>query len=526
MAAPPQSLSPRARGPISQLTQTKLELTVLATILAGAVAPLGWAPTAWWPVALASYAVLYLLMAMSVSATRATAIGALYGLAMHGVGSSWIYPALTRDAGLSVPMAAFGTAAFVAYAALFTAIPCLAWSLIARGQRGWSSVAAWAGLLTLGELARAFPFNGFTSLSLGYALIDTWLGGLAPLFGVYGLSFAGYAVAGAAANALRTRARAQLLTSGGVIALVFGTAAFAGAAMWVAPHGGPITVRAVQVNVAMAQKFDPLRARTQLLDYSRRILAEPADLIVTPETAFPMFLDEVPIDVLAPLQTFAGKTRSTVLVGVGSRSAQGGGNNSVIALSANDGGLQRYDRVSLMPFGEYAPAGFGWFTRGLHISLRDLTPGARLQRPFSVERQSVGVVTCSEAFSGERARGWVAQSPSATILVSPSNLAWFKNTLAISQSGQMVRMRALETGRPLVYVTNAGGSALIDHRGHVQEKLEEGTAGELRGSVQGMEGRTPYVRWADWPLLMLCGLGLLSVLSSTLSGRWRRQRTA
>ncbi|MDO8892968.1 MAG: apolipoprotein N-acyltransferase [Sulfurimicrobium sp.] len=164
---------------------------------------------------------------------------------------------------------------------------------------------------------------------------------------------------------------------------------------------------------------------------------------------------------------------------------------------------------------EYSPTGFSWFTGSLNIPLKDMSPGGRNQAPFALGIQRVGTLICHEDLTGQEVRRWL---PSATLLLNPSNLAWFEGSLAIGQRLQIVRMRALESGRPILRVTNTGVTAQIDAQGRVLGRLPVSVEGVLSGTVQPQQGVTPYGRWGDWPAV------LASAMCVLLAGNIQRRR--
>jgi apolipoprotein N-acyltransferase len=98
------------------------------------------------------------------------------------------------------------------------------------------------------------------------------------------------------------------------------------------------------------------------------------------------------------------------------------------------------------------------------------------------------------------------------LLVNVSNVAWFGDSLAPSQHLQISRMRAIETGRPMLRATNTGITAIIDPRGVVIGRLPQFTEGVLQGEVQGRSGATPYVRFGNSPVVLAC-LALLAAIA-------------
>jgi len=489
--------------------------------LSGALSVLGWAPFGWWPLALLGYASLFWLVLNCQTAMRACLLGLAFGFGLHLFGSGWVFGALYNKTGMALVPSALSILVFVVYLALFTAVSCLFWYLFCRVSlkrnmnivladrnplpSSVGAIAAFAALLTMGEWARSVFFNGFTSLSLGYSLIDTWLSGYAPVAGLYGLSWIGLCISGVLVvliNSHRTVKAAGLIFIVGITTIGLAL----NQVVWTQSSGPPLSYRLIQSNIAQERKFDPLYVRQQTQRLVDIIVRDPADLIVTPETAFPMFLNELPGDALSRLQQFSQRTGSNVFMGIASIAANSDGYNSVVRIAPNQSEIDQYNKVVLMPFGEYSPTGFGWFTHSLSIPLKDMSAGASDQTPFSIGSQRIGTLICHEDLTGQVARHWL---PAATLLINPSNLAWFEGSLAITQRLQIVRMRALESGRPILRVTNTGITAQIDNRGRVIALLPEAKEDVLVGAIQPVRGVTPYVHLGDWPVVLGSAIFLL-----------------
>lgn len=494
--------------------------------LFGALAVLGWEPFGLWPLALASYGVLFWLVQNTAKASLAGLIGLVFGIGLHLTGHSWIYTALHTKAGLGVIPAVLSTLLFLVYLAAFTAVPCWLSRAIYRNethpsqtlQSCFVQVTLYAGLLTLGEWGRSLFFNGFTSLSLGYCLIDTWLAGYAPIAGLYGASWVGLYIAGLLPLLATTHRLTRSAGIGGI--LLFALSGWMlNQIQWTLPAGSPLSYRLIQANVAQERKFDPFYSRQQVQRLVEIIEQAPANIIATPETAFPLFLNELPGDTLPRLRQFSQHTDSHVFAGIATAAANADGYNSILQIAphSDSGEMAQYNKVRLMPFGEYSPTGFGWFTRSLHISLKDMSAGEMNQPPFVVttrsgDVQSLGALICQEDSIGRDARHW---SASTSLLLNPSNLAWFEGSLAIAQRLQMVRMLALEVGRPILRITNTGITAHIDARGKIVKQLSIAQEGVLSGKVQPVKGLTPYVYGGDGlaasliMLSMLLAMGLM-----------------
>ncbi|NBY27664.1 MAG: apolipoprotein N-acyltransferase, partial [Betaproteobacteria bacterium] len=175
--------------------------------------------------------------------------------------------------------------------------------------------------------------------------------------------------------------------------------------------------------------------------------------------------------------------------------------------------IQRYDKHHLVPFGEFIPPLFRWFTNLMHIPLGDFNRGPLGQASFAAHGQRLAVHICYEDLFGEElATRFTDPATAPTALVNVSNLAWFGDGLAIDQHLSIARMRALEFGLPVLRSTNTGATAIVAHTGAVQAQLPYGPAGVLQGKVQGRTGLTPFAwwaaRWGLWPL-WLAGLAAL-----------------
>ena len=161
-----------------------------------------------------------------------------------------------------------------------------------------------------------------------------------------------------------------------------------------------------------------------------------------------------------------------------------------------------------MPFGEYLPLRglFGWVLNYLQIPMSDFTAWPDKQLPMALAGQKVAVSICYEdAFPAV-----VRQSlPAATVLVNLSEDAWFGDSLAPHQRLQMARMRALESGRPLVRASNNGLSALISADGQVLKSAPQFQQRVLHGVIVPMTGETPFVRYGSLPILVFALLGVV-----------------
>ena len=482
----------------------------MIALLAGAATVLAFAPVGFYPLALASFAVLVHLW-MRAAPRACFWSGFAFGLGLFGGGVSWVYVSLSQFGGMPAPLAGLATFLFCAFIALF---PAAAGWLQARvpaadGARACLVIpAAW----TLFEWLRGWILTGFPWLSAGYAATGWPPEGYAPVLGVYGLSFLTLSLAGML-WALITKKQILLFV---VLVAVLGAGQALRAVDWTAPVGEPVRAALLQGNIEQEMKFRPERYARILETYARLAEETSARLIILPETAVPRFYDGVEPEYLARLDAAAKRNGGDLLLGVPYREAQDRYYNSVVTLGTAP--RQIYHKVHLVPFGEFVPPGFGWVLHVLQIPLSDFSRGSPAQTPLAVAGQRVAVNICYEdAFGDEIARSL----PEATLLVNVSNVAWFGDSLAPSQHLQIARLRAIETGRMHLSATNSGVTAAIDRDGRVLAQLPQFAAGRLEIAAQGYAGATPYVRLRDWPTLVgaLLALAIASLIAAAKRSR-------
>ncbi|KPF41732.1 acyltransferase, partial [beta proteobacterium AAP51] len=175
-----------------------LELPLAAAL--GALQTLAFVHTAWWPLPLATLALLVWRL-NAATPGRAALLGWLYGTGWLCAGTWWLFISMHRYGGLPAPLAAAAVYALSAALSLYLALACAAYARWRRGTAG--DVALFAALWLLAELARGVLFTGFPWVAAGYAMVDAPLAALAPWLGVYGMGAVMAALAAAGVMALQ-----------------------------------------------------------------------------------------------------------------------------------------------------------------------------------------------------------------------------------------------------------------------------------------------------------------------------------
>jgi apolipoprotein N-acyltransferase len=502
---------------------------VLAVAL-GALQTLAYVHTWAWPLALLTLAVVVALLNTS-SPRHAAVLLWCYGVGWLTAGVWWLFISMHHYGGLPAPLAAAAVLALAAALSLYLAV--VGWAY-ARWRAGRvQSVLLFAALWLLAELARGVLFTGFPWVALGYALVDSPFAGLAPWLGVYGMGAAA-AAAAAALAAYMPVVRHQGLRAVAAPAAV-------GVVLLVGLTGlrqldftrsmGTLQVALLQTGVQQDQKFSPEHLPESLAWLSRQLLATlvaaenrpAADLVLAPETAVPLLpsqLQEAAPGYWAALHTNFTAAGRVALVGLPLGDFDSGYTNSVAALGVAT--PYRYDKLHLVPFGEFIPTGFRWFTELMNIPLGDFARGVSNPPSLPVRGQRVAPNICYEDLFGEElARRFVDPELAPTVLANISNIGWFGNSWAIPQHLNISRLRTLELQRPMLRATNTGSTASIDHQGRVVAQLATQKPGVLTGTVQGRAGTTPFAWWAAraglWPLGLAAAAAVLCLV-------WRRRR--
>ena len=498
------------------MTTALRRLAPAAAAALGALQTLAFVHTWAWPLPVLTLAWLVWQWDRS-SPRRAALLGWCYGSAWLCAGVWWLFISMHRYGGLPAPLAAGAVFALSAALSLYLAAAAAGY---ARWRRGTAADAAlFAALWLLAELARAIIFTGFPWLAVGYSQIDAPLAALAPGLGVYGMGAVMAALAVGAVQLLRSRGR-QWGAAAAAAALVL--AAIATPTDFTQP-AGDFSVALLQTNVKQDEKFAAERLPETLAWVARELMSARVDLVLAPETAVPLLpfqLKDFAPGYWEMLQTHFAVPGRAALVGVPLGDFDRGYTNSVVGLSSAGAGY-RYDKWHLVPFGEFIPTGFRWFTEMMNIPLGDFSRGVLNPPSFAVGGQRVGPNICYEDLFGEELAQRFRDAASApTVLANISNIGWFGETIAVAQHLNISRLRTLELQRPMLRATNTGATAVIDHQGRVSAELAPHTRGVLLARVQGRQGLTPFAwwaaRWSLWPLVLLA-------VAVVVAFAWRRR---
>jgi apolipoprotein N-acyltransferase len=505
-------------------------LSLALAAIAGAASALALPPYGLWPVLLLTVPVLIAGLDAIARVGRAVALrgflaGFLFGFGYFLVSLLWIANAFLVEAEIYGWMIPFALAGLSAYLALYWGAAAMV--TVVASRPGLPRIAMLAVSLALAEWLRGHLLSGFPWNTPGY--VTAALPGLAQvaaLVGIYGLTFLVLLCAGLPALTFaRCRGRSDaaiacLILAATAIATTVGTERLAAPA---AASTG-LKLRLVQGNVPQSTKWDVNQARAIFARYlalsrggsdGRSPLGDNT-VVIWPESALPFLVDESP----AALREIADllPASSRLLLGALRRDPDRRVYNSIIAI-AGDGRIEAvYDKVRLVPFGEFLP-----FSRWLDpIGVRRFITAP--QGFAAGERNPVidipGIppfvpLICYEAIFPEQSR----RSGTAGWLLNVTNDAWFGESGGPFQHLVQAQFRAIESGMPMVRVANTGITAIFDGYGRAIGELKLGTEGTLDGVLPRAQPATAYARWGDSLFFLVLLATAASVAIISLSAR-------
>ncbi len=484
-----------------------------AAAACGALLPLSFEPFGlFW---LAPFLVAGLFLLWDRQSPRAAAgRGFAFGLAAFIAGTYWLYISIYEFGGAPIWLAVILTAAVAVAMGLFFAGAGWCAARFAASSLPLNVFLIWPAAWLLFEWLRGWVLTGFPWLSLGYGQIDGPLAVWAPLAGVYGVSLVTAVTAGCVvalfhtAGAYRQRAFAVL----GALALATGLLYLPA---WTQTEGEAQQVALVQGSISQDRKWLP-RQRLPTLELYRELTVSAADarLVVWPEVAVPAMQHMVQ-PYLEDLAALVRSRDQQLLLGILSFDFDREQYyNSLLAIGP-DAGV--YHKRHLVPFGEFfpVPSFVRRWMRMMSLPYQDAARGARDQAPLRSHGTELSPSICYEDAFGAEQRDFL---PRAGMLVNVSNDAWFGDSIAPHQHLQIARMRALETGRPMLRATNTGITALINYRGEIVAAAPQFETTVVTGLVQPRAGATPFVRFGNAPVIAL-SLAVLGVAWLVSRGR-------
>jgi apolipoprotein N-acyltransferase len=508
---------------------------------AGAFSTFAMAPFNVWPVLFLTFPVaVWLIDGAGAGRLRGAPAAALtgwwFGLGYFVPGLYWIGNAFLVDAPTFAWLMPFAVLGLPAYLALFTALGFALARLMWTGDA--SRVLALAVCLTLSEWLRGQVLTGFPWNAFGYALSEPLaLAQTASLIGLWGMTFLTVAIFASPAVLIDgpSRGRAGWVAPALAVAVLIAMGIFGAVRLSLHPTAmvQGVKLRIMQPNLQQDVKFNysaKAEVMKKYLTLSDRASGpestgvRDASILIWPESAFPFFLTREP-EVLAQIADFlpkgtvliTGSVRAPDMTPPGVRITRA--YNSIYVVDHDGSVLSVYDKLHLVPFGEFLPFQ-DWMER---LGFEQLT---RVQGGFipGTVRRSMQIpnapralpLICYEAiFPGgvatrDERPGWI---------INVTNDGWFGISTGPYQHLQQAQMRAIEQGLPIVRAANTGISAIIDPLGRIVARLGLGIEGVLDSSLPSAGAPTIYARVGDLPAVTIAAIALLLVICRRFTKR-------
>lgn len=373
------------------------------------------------------------------------------------------------------------------------------------------------------EYVKSKAFTGFPWENLGYSQFNNFFFiQIADVVGVFGLSFLILLLNTAFFEIITERSKKAFVLAASVLLLWTGVYAYGVLRInqinELLKDAPSMDVSLIQGNISQSIKWNENFQKETINIYEALSLRQPAvngGLIVWPETAVPFhFQDET--DLHRQVKYLAVKTKSWLVFGSTSYTAASGKTdyfNSAYLLSPQGDIRGKYDKVHLVPYGEYVPLrNIFPFISSLAAGIGDFAEGKGFY-PLTMDNRKIGVMICYEGILPEAARMY--KNAAAELLVNITNDAWFGTTSAPYQHLSMAVFRAIETRLYLVRAANTGISAIVDPTGKIVAQTEIFTKDELRGRVKFIILPTIYAKYGDLPVaasfIFLVGFFLWSI---------------
>jgi apolipoprotein N-acyltransferase len=492
--------------------------------------------------ALVWVATLPLLLAVTAEEKmwRAFILGYLTGAIFLAGSCYWFVYVMQRYGGMGTLLSVGVLILFLIVFSVFFGAFALATSWVARGSKGWALALApflWVAM----EVARTYLITGFPWDLLGYAVKPVGLRQVASVTAVYGLSFLAVSVSALLAVWLLGPRRWRRAAA---LAVWVAVLAAANRFQFFIPvpqiSGGVHEALLLQPNIPLdeskLEKWIPWQNPGMLNELVNTtvlavchgspvsVVAKPSGcsvdasriadrpLVIWPENPAPFYFGRDPVFKQA-METMALRAGAYVVTGTVMFDATGRPRNSAVVLDPQGRLLLVYDKIHLVPFGEYVPWwAFPSLVGKITFEAGDFMPG-REYKTAATPDGGIGVFICYESIFPQIVRRLVKNG--AGVLVNISDDGWFGNSAAGSQHLEMARLRAIENGRYLLRATNDGVTAIIDPRGEILARLPRYQTGVLPGSFSFIRSQTFYTAHGDifaWLCVLVASGGIFSTL--------------
>lgn len=478
-------------------------LTFFTSLLFGSFGVLAFSPYNFWPASIISCTNL-LICIMKFTWKKVIWHATFWGIGFFGNGIYWIYNSIILHSNIHCCISFFLIVFLVLYLTLFPMLFSIILANIIKLCPNLWIIAIFSPILwSIIEYLRSNIFTGFPWLQFGYTQIDGPLKGVAPIFGVEGITFIIILISALLAFSIKKTQFLPLIISISIFLLLYPL-------KWIKWYDlqsqNAVYVSLVQGNIDQRIKWNSDYADIIIKTYLQHTFSMlgKKKIIVWPESAIPG--NEIDYNnFLILLDSQLRKYQINLITGIiGVRYTNVGYcfYNSIIVLGNSVPyeyfSNNRYDKHHLVLFSEKFPLQIFFFPllKIFNLPISCMQEGLYLQPQLNVSNIKITSVICYEIILGHQVRNNFKFN--TDFLLTIANNAWFGDSIGPWQHFQMARMRALELGRPLLCSTNNGITAIVNADGTIQAQLPQFVSKTLNTYVTPTTGMTLYAKFGCW----------------------------
>ncbi|VFP87930.1 apolipoprotein N-acyltransferase [Candidatus Erwinia haradaeae] len=488
-------------------------LRLFAAFFTGALGTLSFSPYNFWQAAIASLCGLQSLT-LHQTIRQASAISFIWGLGFFGSGLYWVYISINTFYGIPCILSVSILFLLSSYLALYPLLFIILLDKLCTTNLFLRLTIVAPIIWQITEFFRSWVLTGFPWLQFGYSQINGPLKGLAPLMGVESITFFVMMISGLVVYALFKNRFIVIV----FITIIFAIGVVLSKITWYLPiQERTVNVALVQGNISPSIIWSPDQIKKILSTYIR--LSKPyvgkVSIIIWPESALPDFESNQQVFLQSSDKNLriSGTTLVTGIIDSRFEKNNYATYNTIIVVGGDIPyrycSENRYQKNHLVPFGEYLPLKTiaRFFIPFFNLLPSEFSQGKYIQPQLQVAGYNITPALCYEVILGQKMRD--NMHTNTDFLLTISNDAWFGSSTCPWQHLQMAQMRALELGRPLLYATNNGITAIINANGQISHIIPQFQSKVLTAQVTPTSGLTPYVRFGQfliWGLTLLFSL--------------------
>ena len=485
----------------------------LLALICGVIFSFGFAPFDLWLLSILSVAVLVGLLNKSTN-KEAFLVGYAFGFGMWLSGISWLYVSIHYHGNIGIIGSSLLILIFISILSIYSGFLLLLNNFLRLASPQNLAFLTLPISWVVIEIIRSYLFTGFPWLISGTMLADTFIDGYTPIIGAQGNTFF-IILLGVLISLIYDsfQQKRPALFSSFLFVIILIPSTLLRSFEWTSAEDN-IQISLYQPNLTLSDKWSQFGIlKTQGMIEQSIEDSEEGDLIVFPETALILSeKDNKPFMDL--IKHKSSKKNLTLVTGIVEREGNLRIRNRLQAIGSID---THYDKVKLVPFGEFIPFEryLGSLLDIIGLNLTNTVPGYEI-KPINTGNLRISPSICYEIAFDELIRKTAKDS---NILLTVSNDTWFGRSIGPIQHLEIAQNRALEHKKPLIRSTNSGISAIISRNGQIIEKQEYFEEKSIKETVILYSGNTIYSKFGNWPLKIILVIYLSLILTNKVFKR-------